>query len=116
MNRSRNTFNPSNSKKECVFPFTYDGRVYNGCFTPDYGGLKQPIFLCPIYKIQGGFPKSDIVSLEGRRCIVDPEETTLGELWRVPDGLGTGNFKYNCDLSQARIPIMTCKNNCPGGT
>ena len=106
--------------RECIFPFYFGGRRYDGCFTPEFDGLKLPLFYCPAYNVTtkindsftnniNNFDSTDWNENLQFLCLVDPSD---------PDSeLDPGRRPVNrdCDISEARRPFKTCANNCPGG-
>lgn len=88
---------------ECIFPFYYEGKLYDECILLQEDGFVYPVFRCPVRnittKINGINSYQFQETTQGLCCknmTCDPNDTTCPDTCRLPM------------LSQ-------CKNDCPGG-
>ena len=93
----------SQGERECIFPFYYQGRLYNECILLEEAGFVYPVFRCPTWhittKIDGTNSFTFLEPTQGY-CFnaageLDPSATCLDFL-KTP-------------------PLTQCKNDCPGG-
>jgi len=115
-------------EQDCIFPFYYNGVLYDKCIVFTEGGFTYPAFRCPvkniITKINGinSFTINidrDVTEDQNKDCpsfacqifqtpwycAVDPSNQT-SDLDPTKD----------CPIAEKRAPFSVCKNNCPGVT
>ena len=95
--------NLGSSEKECIFPFYYEGKKYDGCIMFDQDGFVLPVFRCPVRNITtkiDGISSFEFLDPTHGYCV-----NALGEL----DPL------LECTGFQRVPPFSQCKNDCPGG-
>ena len=96
-----------NPEKPCIFPFHYNGKVYDKCVLYDEDGFVYPVFRCPIRNITtkvNGVNSYPSLKLNEGLCPNDSEDAT-SDL----------NPDIDCNDFARRAPFSQCKNNCPGG-
>ena len=100
-------------ERECIFPFYYNGVLYNECALFEQEGFVYPVFRCPVRNIttkRDGINDFKEVELTAGYCAIQPtaEEAAEGQL-----------VTLNPDDETCFIPVppfSTCKNDCPGGS
>eukprot|EP00092_Neocalanus_flemingeri_P001619 GFUD01001726.1.p1 GENE.GFUD01001726.1~~GFUD01001726.1.p1 ORF type:complete len:404 (+),score=66.49 GFUD01001726.1:142-1212(+) len=112
-------------EQDCIFPFYYNGRMYNECIVFTEAGFVYPAFRCPVLNI---ITKIDGINNFEIDIIQDADQTqdcpsfgcTIFQVPRYclqdcldPDSPLNPNKKV-CDPECRRAAFSTCKNNCPG--
>jgi len=112
-------------EKPCIFPFYYNGRMYNECVVFTESEFVYPAFRCPVHNITtkrngvNDFQIDITPNVEQRR-----ECSSFGcQIFQVPE-LCPRNCTdpYSpldpsikvCEKECKRAPFSTCQNNCPG--
>ena len=119
-------------ERDCLFPFYYNGRVYNECILFSELDFVYPAFRCPIFNITqkkeynghmisdfgtevnftaNGIPNRDC---PGFACQMFQVKTYCAVNATDPD-TELDPAKKGCDITERRAPFSVCKNNCPGG-
>ena len=95
---------------ECIFPFYYKNKKYDGCILFEEDEFVYPVFRCPTRNIttkyeDTGINSFDFLPLVSGYC---PEDSMDSTSPLNPD-------KTDCSPFARRAPFSQCKNNCPGG-
>ena len=118
-------------ERDCIFPFYYNGRVYNECILFSELGFVYPAFRCPIFNITkkreyDGHMISDFGTEVNFTATGIPNRDCPGfacQMFQVNTYCAVNASDPNteldpqkeCDITGRRAPFSVCKNNCPGG-
>jgi len=104
---------------ECIFPFYYNGRLYEECILFNELEFVYPVFRCPIRPISTTI--DGIISfnfnaseLTAGYCISKAQIDSLGDNQLPEDQYILDPNFDDCFSFNRRPPMSQCKNNCPG--
>merc|ERR1711892_289674 len=96
---------------ECIFPFYYKDKKYDGCILFEEDGFVYPVFRCPTRDIktkkedeEGTYNSFEFLPLVDGYCPTDSTDPTSPLDPNITD----------CSPFARRSPFSQCKNNCPG--
>jgi len=94
---------------ECIFPFYYKDKKYDGCILFEEDGFVYPVFRCPTRNItttnqQDGIISFKYLPLVDGYCPTDSTDPTSPLDPNITD----------CSPFARRSPFSQCKNNCKG--
>jgi len=92
---------------ECIFPFYYKDKKYDGCILFEEDGFVYPVFRCPTRDITtkiDGINSFEFLPLVDGYCPTDSTDSTSPLDPSITD----------CSPFARRAPFSQCKNNCPG--
>ena len=93
-------------ERPCIFPFYYDGALQDKCFQyTTNAGFFFPLFVCPTWNVTN---KMNGINSYGFR------DLALAEYCPNADGELDSSDK-SCPISERIPPLVSCKNDCPGG-
>eukprot|EP00092_Neocalanus_flemingeri_P036130 GFUD01039335.1.p1 GENE.GFUD01039335.1~~GFUD01039335.1.p1 ORF type:complete len:617 (-),score=141.95 GFUD01039335.1:13-1863(-) len=92
---------------ECIFPFYYKNKRYDGCILFEEDGFVYPVYRCPTRNITtkiNGINSFESLPLVDGYCPDDFMDPTSP----------LNPNKTDCSSFARRAPFSQCKNNCPG--
>merc|ERR1711892_359235 len=96
---------------ECIFPFYYKDKKYDGCILFEEDGFVYPVFRCPTRDIptkiedeEGTYNSFEFLPLVDGYCPADSTDPNSPLDPNITD----------CSPFARRSPFSQCKNNCPG--